>query len=545
MRPAHPDRPARPLLVIGWDGATPELLGPYLDDGTLPHLAQLRRRGGFAPLRSLIHPLSPAAWTSAFTGLNPGRHGVWDFGHLQPGTYEAAHTDATCRHGATLWDIAEDCGLRSVVINVPLSHPAPQPKRSVFVPGLGADSLDGACWPRGLASLIRSEAPDYAIDVNSYEHADPASFLAAVHRMVQARATVGEALLRRERPDLFVCTFVATDRVQHGFWKQGAHPFGDGSRVGWRFADAIRDVYRALDTALGRLIEAAGPDATVLVVSDHGFGDLDGDLYLNSVLEDLGLLSVRRGDPSSGLRRLARSVRGGLPARFRGLLPARFGGGEPAVSDPTFGDIVWEETRAFARGLFGQIWLNLRGREPLGQVEPGPEADEILAQIEQALLPLRTPDGREPLVDAVFRAEDLYEGPLRSGAPDLIVVPRDYRWMTRSGREFGARGQLFGPAAVGHTGNHRMDGVLVAGGPGISPNDSLPRQRLLDLTPTALALLGIEVPRRLDGKPMTELLGCDVGWTDELPTRSPPSAQSGTDPERLAAQLEGLGYLAR
>ena len=537
MRPAHPDRAARPLLVIGWDGATPELVGPYLDDGTLPHLAQLRRRGGFAPLRSLIHPLSPAAWTSAFTGLNPGRHGVWDFGHLQPGTYEAAHTDATCRHGATLWDIAEDCGLRSVVINVPLSHPAPETKRTVFVPGLGADSLEGACWPRDLAGLIHTEAPGYVIDVNSYEHADPASFLAAVHRMIEARATVGEALLRRERPDLFVCTFVATDRVQHGFWKQGAHPFGDGSRVGWRFADAIRDVYRALDAALGRLIEAAGPDATVLVVSDHGFGDLDGDLFLNSVLEDLGLVTVRRADGASRRDRWARSL--------RRRLPLRFGGSAAEVPDPTFGDIVWEETRAFARGLFGQIWLNLRGREPLGQVEPGPEAEVILASIERALLALRTPDGREPLIDAVFRAEDLYEGPLTRGAPDLIVVPRDYRWMTRSGREFGPRGALFGPAAVGHTGNHRMDGVLVAGGPGIPPHDSLPRQRLLDLTPTALALLGIEVPRRLDGKPMTQLLGCDVGWTDELPTRCPPGPQGAVDPERLAAQLEGLGYLAR
>ncbi len=540
MRPAHPDRPAKPLVIIGWDGATPELIAPWMADGTLPHLAQLAKRGTWSPLRSLLHPLSPAAWTSAFTGLNPGRHGIWDFGQLQPGTYEVAHTDASMRHGATLWDIAEDCGLRSVVMNVPLSHPAPKPARGVFVPGLGADSLDDACWPRNLAQLIRSETPGYAIDVNSYEHADPAAFLTALKEMVDARGLVAEALLRREQPDLFVCTFVATDRVQHAFWKQANLPTGDGSRAGWRFADAIKDVYVQLDRILGRLVHAAGPDAAVLVVSDHGFGDLQGDIYLNSVLEDMGLLDVWRPAPEG-----PNGLLGALGHRLWSRLPPVLRRQNPAGDEyqPRFSDIRWEGTKAFARGLFGQIWLNLRGREPLGQVEPGPEADAILSAITERLLALRTPDGRAPLIDAVFRGGELYEGSLQEQSPDLIVVPRDFRWMTRSGRELGAPGQLFGPPAVGHTGNHRMNGVLIGAGPGIAPSDALPLQKLIDLTPTALALLGIEVPRRLDGAPMTDLLGCDVGWTDELPWREP--SGDGADPEKLAKQLEGLGYLAR
>lgn len=533
MKPAHPDRAARPLVIIGWDGATPELTEAWMADGSLPHLAQLSKRGAFAPLRSLVHPLSPAAWTSMFTGLNPGRHGIWDFGHRARGTYEVHHTDARSRHGATLTDIAEDCGLRTVTLNVPLSHPARPPARGVFVPGLGAEALEGATWPRSLAGLIEQEAPGYAIDVNSYEHADPAGFLDALHAMIDARGLVAEALLRREQPDLFTCVFVGTDRVQHAFWKQSAFPWTDGARAGWRFANAVKGVYQKLDAILGRLIHAAGPDATVLVVSDHGFGDLDGDLFLNHVLEDLGLLDVWRPAESGGSSLLARLRRWLRPDP--GQLEQR----------GDFGDIRWETTKAYSRGLFGQIWLNLRGREPLGQVEPGPEADAILSALTERLHTLRTPDGREPLFDAVFRGGELYEGPLLEDAPDLVAVPRDYRWMTRSGREIGPRGQLFGPAAIGHTGNHRMNGVLVAGGPAIQPRDDLPIQRLIDVTPTALALLGIEVPRALDGKPMTDVLGCDVGWTDELPWREPIEAPDPDDPEALAARLEGLGYLAR
>lgn len=530
MKPAHPDRPARPLLVIGWDGATPELIEPWMADGTLPNLANLAKRGCWGKLRSLIHPLSPAAWTTAFTGLNPGRHGVWDFGHRVPGTYEVANTDARSRHGATLWDVAGDCGLRSIVMNVPLTHPSP-PVEGLFVPGVGATKLEGATWPRALAGQIREEVPGYRIDSNAYEHADPAEFLRSVEAMVEARTQVAERLLVRERPDLMVCVFVSTDRVQHAWWKQAALPWTDGARAGWKFGSAVRDCYVQLDRALGRLVAAAGDEATVLVVSDHGFGDLEGDLYLNSVLEEMGLLTVRRPTtkPRRGWRRLA------------GLL--RRGRAQAAEEALTFGHIDWEHTRAYSRGLFGCVWLNLRGREPGGRVEPGPEAEGLLDAITERLHQLKTPDGREPLVDAVFRGSDLYAGPEAEAAPDLVVVPRGYRWMTRAGREIGPRGVVTAEAAVRHSGNHRMDGVLVAGGPGIRQGAAPGTARLLDLTPTCLALLGVEIPRGLDGRPTSDVLSCDIGWTDELPWRDP-STQDAEPADAVREQLEALGYLA-
>jgi predicted AlkP superfamily phosphohydrolase/phosphomutase len=534
MKAAHPDRPARPLLIIGWDGATPELIEPWMADGTLPNLAQLARRGVWGPLRSLIHPLSPAAWTSAFTGLNPGRHGIWDFGHRVFGTYRVDPTDARRRHGATLWDIAAECGLRSAVLNVPLAHPAPPDFEGIFVPGLGAATLEGATVPAALAARIGAMHPDYAIDVHSYEHRDPGAFLTALHRLITARADLFEEILIAERPDLTVAVFTATDRVQHAFWAQAALPDGPPERRSWRFGPAVRDTYRRLDDALGRLVAAAGEDATVMVISDHGFGDLEGDLNLNAVLEDLGLLVVDRPyvPPTSPWERLL------------DRLPPFLSRREPGTQVPpsVFGDIDWSTTRAYSRGLFGCIWLNLRGREPNGCVEPGPQADELLQRITDRVLGLRAPDGR-PAIDAVFRGDELYHGPLAEEAPDLVVVPRDYRWMTRAGREIGEPGVVFGPAAVNHSGNHRMNGVLVAGGPGIACKTP-PLLRLLDVTPTALALLGIEVPRPLDGRPM-DLLTCDIGWTDELPHREPSGATD--DPELVAAledRLRGLGYLA-
>ncbi len=534
MKAAHPNRPARPLLIVGWDGATPELVGPWMADGTLPNLAELSRRGGWAPLRSTLHPLSPAAWTSAFTGLNPGRHGVFDFGHRAPGTYRIDPTDGSHRKGAALWEIASEAGLRSLVLGVPMSTPCAEVPNVTFVPGLGATGLDEQCWPRSLAQQIRAQVPGYALDANAYEHADPGDFLDAVARMVDDRTTVAASLIERDRPDLAFVVYVATDRVQHAFWRQSLLPDSPAHVASWRFAHAIRDCYRQLDRALGRLMRAAGDDATVLVVSDHGFGELDGDLYLNAPLEEMGLLSVDRGPGRSPLASRLERVLGRLPRVLRRVDPGLDG------DAPTFGHIRWSETKAYARGLFGQIWLNRRGREPHGVVEPGPEADALLAAITDRLLALREPDGRTPLIQAVFRGADLYHGPHAAEAPDLVVVPRDYRWMTRSGREIGPPGVLTGEPAVRHTGNHRMNGVLVGGGPGVRQGAAPDLLRLLDLTPTALALLGVEVPRSLDGVPMTDLLSCDVGWTDDVPTQ--PGAAAPSEKVALDAQFRALGY---
>ncbi|MEE2827645.1 MAG: alkaline phosphatase family protein, partial [Myxococcota bacterium] len=397
-------------------------------------------------------------------------------------------------------------------------------------------NLEGTTHPENIGRLIEQTVPDYCIDSNAYEYADPGEFLASVERMVDARTRVFEDLIRRERPDLFVGVYVSTDRVQHGFWKQAAHPWSDGERAGWRFATAVRDCYRQLDAALGRLVEAVDGDPTVIVMSDHGFGDLEGDLYLNSLLEEMELLTLKRG--SEGV---VPGFLGGLVDRVRGRDRSEDGSG-----GPEFGDIDWQQTRAYSRGLFGNIWLNLRGREPDGQVEPGPEAEKLLEQITERLLELEEPGGRAPLIDAVFRGKDLYWGGCAEQAPDLVVVPHEYRWMTRSGREIAGNGQLTGAPAIRHTGNHRMNGVIVAGGPGIRVGVEPEVRRLLDLTPTSLALLGIELPRSLDGLPMKDLLACDVGWTDDVPDWEPLPGAPSTKGEaaELADQLRGLGYLA-
>ncbi len=540
-------------LVIGWDGATPELVEPWMEAGHLPHLKALVDRGAYGRLRSVTHPLSPQAWASCVTGLNPGRHGLFDFGHRVPGTYEMELLTSLDRSGMPLWGRVDEAGGTSVVVNVPISYP-PESLRGAMVTGMHTPSLPRGLFPPSLWEQVRRVVPDYRLDVMSFDYQGYDEFLAEIHRSVDARARLATYLWERFHPDLFFVVFTATDRVQHALWKQSCLP-GEGQERGtWRYAHAIREVYQQLDAVLGDFVAMAGEEARVIVLSDHGFGSLDRDVYLNAALEDAGLLTVKRSfTPAGRLQEMARRLR------------ARAGGcpwcsAEVAALDdsprPSFGHIDWGRTRAYSAGLFGGVYLNLRGREPLGTVASGPEADHILAQVEKELSRLRDPDDGLPVVDKMQKREVLYHGPRAGESPDMVVTMRNYRYMTRAGREIGRPGELVVMPAVNHSGNHRLDGIVALGGPGIAGGTALPSPHLLDIAPTALACMGIPVPEDLDGRPLTRAFDGlswryaapgEVASSDQASRASSqphvPSFRPGEE-EEVLKRMEGLGYLA-
>ncbi|MCK6528805.1 alkaline phosphatase family protein [Myxococcota bacterium] len=538
----------RRLLIVGWDGATPELVEPWVEQGHLPNLAALMGRGAYGRLRSVIHPLSPQAWASCVTGLNPGRHGLYDFGRRLPGTYQVELVTSRDRSGVPLWSRVGEAGGASVVVNVPITWP-PEAVRGAMVTGMHTPSLARGLWPPDLWEQVRRAVPDYRIDAMSFDYESRDAFLADLAAGIDGRMRMFGYLWEWFRPDLGFLVFTETDRVQHSLWKQSCLPGEGQERATWRYAHAIRDVYQRLDSALGDLRAMVGDDCAVVVLSDHGFGSLDRDVYLNAVLEDMGLLAVRRPAPTGALSRLARRLPGPLrPSPWKGAAEAALDG----TPRPAFGDVDWERTRAYASGLFGGIHLNLRGREPSGTVPPGPEAEAVLSRVERALLELRDPDDGQPIVDRVHRREALYRGPRAAEAPDLLVVMRGYRYMTRSGREIGRPGELVVPPAVDHSGNHRLDGILAMAGPGISPGVRLEQPHILDVAPTALALMGLPVPLDLDGRPLERAFP-GLGWRYAAPgelspsdggARPAPEALLDRERDAMVRRLEGLGYLA-
>jgi predicted AlkP superfamily phosphohydrolase/phosphomutase len=216
--------------------------------------------------------------------------------------------------------------------------------------------------------------------------------------------------------------------------------------------------------------------------------------------------------------------------------------------------IDWSKTRAYAQGNFGQIFLNLEGRQPQGCVRPE-DARAVLDDLKAGLLAIPHPETGEPLVEHVYERDELYDGPHAHLAPDLTVVLGDWRYRTIGLHDF-TTNQVISPA-FGPTGDHRMDGVFIGAGPAFRPGATLREgANLTDIAPTVLHLLGVPVPADMDGRVLAEVL--DPSLTPQpgpepvvgVPSNgyaaaAEPVAVAYTEDEDAAIQqrLADLGYL--
>ncbi|HJW68562.1 MAG TPA: alkaline phosphatase family protein, partial [Candidatus Binatia bacterium] len=338
------------LLVIGLDGATLDLVAPWVTAGRLPVLERLMARGAWGPLRSTLPPATFPAWTSLVTGVNPGRHGILDFVERVPGTLRVRFVNGSQRRMPALWTRLSAAGRRVAVLTVPATYP-PEPVNGVMVSGFDSPvttGVDGSfVYPRSFHADLRrlvgrlpfADFQEVRTGPRWHDRA-----LVSLLDGVERRTTLVEALLRREAWDALMVVFGESDTVAHHFWR--FHDAASPRHAPGPHGDAILRVYRALDAAIGRMLAAAG-DACVAVVSDHGSGGAgDRVVHLNRYLEQHGFLGFRpRGGSAS------RAVRGlalrAVPLRLQGAFvrhaPAAAGRLEGGAR---FGGIEWARTRA-------------------------------------------------------------------------------------------------------------------------------------------------------------------------------------------------------
>jgi predicted AlkP superfamily phosphohydrolase/phosphomutase len=435
------------VAVIGLDGVGLPLVQDLAARGVMPALGRLISTGTLAPMRSSIPVISSVSWTGFMTGRNPGKHGVYGFTDVKPGTLSLFFPNFGSVRGDTLWDIAGRAGKRSIVLNVPNTYPA-RAMNGLLVSGFVAVNLERAVHPPEL--LPRLKADGYRIDVD-YMNADqrPEAFFADLDATLEARRRTYLGLLRDEPWDLFIAAITECDRLHHYFWSQYADP---AAPLHGRFLD----FYRRLDDVLAALVDALPAGIPLFVVADHGHTLIHREFYPNAWLRAEGLLEFATATPK-GLADLSPSTR-------------------VFVLDP------------------GRVYVHRQGRFPLGGVGPA-EAEGLLARVREGLLGLRDPSPGAPAggcpVPRVFGRDELYRGPYLSAAPDLVIHFND---------GYDPKGALTRPEPFGRsalTGMHTYaDSLFFANRPGI-PTDDLD---IVDLAPTILTLLGVEPPADLDGR---------------------------------------------
>jgi predicted AlkP superfamily phosphohydrolase/phosphomutase len=535
---------ATQVLVVGLDGATWRLLAPWAREGRLPCLAQLMARGTWGPLRSTVPALTLPAWASFMTGKNPGGHGVYAFQRLAPDRYTSAGLANARDLGATpFWEIAGRAGRSVGVINVPPSYPLRPPPNGYVVGCMLTPPGERLTEPPG----VQDDLGEYEIDApapKGLRRADPTyreqalSYLRAIRRQTRLRAEATLRLMERRPTDAVCVVFYAPDRVQHYFWEyldpdapQPADP--DVRR-------ALDDVFGELDAALGRLVNAAGAEAAVILVSDHGFGAKPAQsVRVNRWLANEGLL---RRHAFWRLRR--RVIRKMLPAAWR----ARWDTLDHILVDR-------RRTSAWSEALFtgtAGIWVHVAGRYPHGCVAPGAEYEAIRDRIINGLTALADPSGQR-VFETVRRREDLYRGPFVERAPDVVAVcaPRFGIIFESLARELRDQA-LFGPfEELGYTGTHDPLGIYLFAGPPIIAGGERGELPIEAATPAILHLLDVPVPRDMEQPVCTDLLRPEyvrahpVRIGDAVPAAAPGDAawRSEEDEARIADHLRALGYL--
>lgn len=570
------DSSSRRLVVIGLDGATFDLIEPWAAAGQLPNLSRLLAEGSWAPLRSVIHPFTAQAWTSMVTGTQQGKHRVFDFWERDFETYGFRLLNASHRSLPALWNLLSRAGKNVIIVNLPQTYP-PDPVRGVLIsgrdtPGLGASYS----YPSHLKTeLDRVSDTPYVIVPDDWlwmQRRRPDLARKELLREVDVRFDAVTHLMATRPWDLTFFVVSATDGAAHFFWKyhDPSHPLHDPAEA-VRYGDTLREVYRRCDHRIGKLLERLEQEGNcnVLVVSDHGQGPLGRQaIHLNLWLGTQGLLRFRDSAgvqslgeratvlASKAVQRGKRSLYGRIRfqtlTKLRRLWPdslrTRLG------TEAFFPDVDWGQTRAFSEELRGNIWINVRGRDPLGIVEPGAEyerlRDEIVATLPQ-LTDLTT--GSRP-IQRVWRREELFSGPFLDRFPDLIVEA-DYPDM------FKPHGSYRGPAARrlttaemaqrAITGCHRMNGVFVAWGPDIAPGSHPLDAALIDIAPTVLHLLGHPVPAEMDGRVLAEALLPNVAASVRTTTfaelgfhgAGSEVGYSQEEADYVSERLAGLGYL--
>jgi predicted AlkP superfamily phosphohydrolase/phosphomutase len=544
------------LVVIGLDGATFDVIDPWVEQGHLPNIAELMATGTRGQLMSTVPAISPAAWAAFMTGQNPGKTGVSGFAQIKAGKYQLEFVNGGRMHGATMWGDMNRAGYTTGVLNVPMTYP-PQPIDGFMVSGVDTpDTSVHFTHPAELAQELSEHLGEYIIDLRHDDRSgtrdDYDAVIRGIMHALKSRRGAVEYLLQRHPVDVFVAVFTAPDRAGHMLWhlNDTCHPMYN-PELASRYGDAHLRVYQEIDTAIGVIRRAVPPHCTLVLLSDHGMGPLHKEFDLNRWLQKEGLL-VRAGRAKqafagcvSAVVRKSWSV---LPRRLKRAVRQRC----PELRERTasmlgFTNVDWSRTKAFA--IAEQVYINQQGVFPQGCVAPGEEYQRFREQ----LLAIRDPGCGETLLADVKLAEEVYNGPHLNVLGDLVAICKDHYSarlpIAETFHDFVAPPASIEGTSIVRTGGHRPNGIFIAAGPGIRTGHEIAGARIVDVAPSLLLLLGISAPENMDGECLGEMFTEDflsaqqVEEVPEAARESRRSPYSEEEKEAIEKRLKDLGYM--
>lgn len=455
------------VFIFGIDGAFPEyVFGKWLDE--LPNIKKVLEKSKYGIMNSTIPPLSATAWSSIYTGKNPSDTGIFEYIYRKNHSYEEIHLISSKKlKEKTIWQIASEQGKKSIVCFPLLTWPI-KPFDGILISGtLTPSGKDVDCtYPKELKQEIKEKLGEVPMpDIPNFRNLTKEEIIEEVYKMTRKHINIMKYLIQNKEWDLFFGVINMSDRLHHMFWRylDEKHRKHDPES---KFKNVIKDFYVFLDKELGNLLELLDKDTKIILISDHGITRMHTRVNLTDWLIKEGYLVLK----------------------------------EPIKEKAPFkmSMVDWEKTRVFAIGAYeGQVYINLKGREPQGIIETGEEYNALLLELETKLKQIPGDDGKEMDTKVFVKKRD-YNGKLIEEAPDMIVYFDNL--------EYGCNSTLIGnetlwspsTAKGSDDATHSKKGIFSI--TNSNGKEYLGDVNYLDIAPTILKELNIKIPEDLKGK---------------------------------------------
>lgn len=449
------------ILVCGLDSAPAQIV--FDQRRLLPNLSKLIESGLYGEMRSCDPPITIPAWMVMMTGHDPGRLGLYGFRHRKGYSYnEMWIATYQAIREKTIWDYVGEAGGQSCVISVPPTYPPRPIQGNLISCFITPDATKDYTYPSSLKEEIQKLFSEYIFDVE-FRTDDKEALLEGIYRMTKKRFEIIKYLLTHKPWNFFMFVEIGVDRIQHGFWKymdRLHHLYEPGNP----YESVIFEYYRYLDREIGELVDLAGEETAILIISDHGAKRMKGAFCINEWLIDQGWLAIK----SKPL--------------------------EP--TSPEKLDIDWRRTKAWAwGGYYARIFFNVEGREPQGII-PAKDYEKTRQELIEKLLAIKGPQGEEWATKVIIPQE--YFEVVNGEYPDLMVYFDDLFW-----RSAGTVGYQHPYLLENDTGPddavHSQEGIYIF----YDPSHQLKGQKnidILDVAPTILSYLEIPIPSDMRGQ---------------------------------------------
>jgi predicted AlkP superfamily phosphohydrolase/phosphomutase len=455
----------RKVFVIGLDCGEPTLVfDRWRDD--LPNLRRLMESGSYGELTSSIPAITVPAWASMLSSKDPGQLGFYGFRNRADHSYERMSiATALAVKADRVWDILSRAGKRVTVHGVPQTFPVKPVHGCMISSFLTPSTQSQYTYPAELKHEIRDVVGgEYMLDVQNFRTEDKDHLLEQIYAMADQHHKLVKHLMTTRPWDFFMHVDMGVDRIHHGFWKyfDERHPLYE---AGNRYENAIHDYYVHLDHQVGERLALLDDETAVLVVSDHGGQPMMGGVCFNEWLKREGYLA--------------------LEYQPEGIVPL-----EKCEVD-------WSRTRAWGSGgYYARLFLNVRGREPEGVIDPA-DYEKVRDELAERIAAITDPEGNY-IGSVAFKPQEIYKE-VNNIAPDLIVYFGNLSW-----RSVGSLGLNRIHTFENDTGpddaNHSQEGLYIYHDPKAKAQGRGPKRHLMDVAPTILDLLDMPVPGDMRGR---------------------------------------------